>query len=359
MTPLSRRSMFAAPLTQVLSAERRINVAVIGQLGVNIAPYLKILGSSPSLDRIALCDESGGLFQYTERYIGPRAKDLSTFRDPAAMLREIRPELVVISLEAHLAPRKIQMALEANCHVVVEKPACTNVADFDRLVSLATSRQRHLMLALATRIHAGAVKARQLLLSGALGKPYATTMHWHADQTRLTKPAYHKSWFASRAKAGGGKLLFHGIHYLDLIRWMTRDSIKTVTGLYRNVGGQPMDVEDAAVVGMQFASGWAGTLNTGYYLDRGFSNLIQIWCSNGWLRFDPLVTLEWQVNGNSQVQKFSFPDQDLYGLMMESAIRTVLGQEPPFITARESRDALAAVFQTYRAAETGQAQKVS
>jgi predicted dehydrogenase len=347
------------PLTKVLAAERRINVAVIGQLGVNIAPYLKILGTSSSLDRIALCDETGGLFEYTERYVGPRAKDLRTFRNSAEMLRETRPDLVVISLEAHLAPPRIQMALEANCHVVVEKPACTNVADFDRLVSLATSRKRHLMLALATRIHAGAVKARQLLQSGALGKPWGTTMHWHADQTRLTKPAYHKSWFASRAKAGGGKLLFHGIHYLDLIRWLTGESIETVTGIYRNVGGQPMDVEDAAVVGMLFKSGWTGTLNTGYYLDRGFSNLIQIWCSNGWLRFDPLASLEWQVNGEKQVQKFSFPVQDLYGLMMESAVRTVLGQEPPFITARESREALAAVFQTYRAAETGQVQQVS
>lgn len=355
---ISRRTIFATPLIPALAAERRINAAVIGQLGVNIAPYLKVLGTSTSLDRIALCDETGGLFQYTERYVGARAKDLKTFTDPARMLREIRPDLAVISLEAHLAPPKIRMALEANCHVVVEKPACTNVADFDRLVSLAASRKRQLMLALATRIHAGAVKARQLLQSGALGKPYGTTMHWHADQTRLTKPAYHKSWFASRAKAGGGKLLFHGIHYLDLIRWMTEDPIETVTGLHRNVGGQPMDVEDAAVVGMKFRSGWLGTLNTGYYLDRGFSNLIQIWCSNGWLRFDPLVSLEWQVNGQ-EVQKSSFPDQDLYGLMVESAIKTVLGQEQPFITARESRDALAAVFQTYRSAETGQAQKVS
>lgn len=354
----SRRTMIASTVTPVLAAERRINAAIIGQRGVNIAPYLKILGSSPQLDRIGLCDETGEIFQYTGHYLGARAKDLRTFRNPAEMLRDVRPDLVVVSMEAHLAPPQIRMALEANCHLLVEKPGCTNIADFDRLVALAATRKRHLMLALATRLHAGALKAKQLFESGVLGKPYGTTMHWLADQTRLTKPGYHKSWFASRAKAGGGKLLFHGIHYLDLIRYIAGDPIVRVTGICRNVGGQPMDVEDAAVVGMQFASGWSGTLNTGYYLDRGFSNLIQLWCSKGWLRFDPLASLEWHVNG-AETRVVSFPDRDLYGLMMESAIRTVLGQGRPFVTATESRDALASVFHTYHAAENGTAQKVS
>jgi hypothetical protein len=64
------------------------------------------------------------------------------------------------------------------------------------------------------------------------------------------------------------------------------------------------------------------------------------------------------VNGGER-QSFKPPEEDVYRVMFEAAIRTVAGLEKPFVTPRESRAALAAVFASYRAAETGKAQTIS
>jgi len=356
---LPRRSLLAGMTVAAATAQpSKINAAIIAVRGVNVAPYLKELGASPFLNRIALCDTTGSLFPYTEPYLGARNKDLQLFRSIPEMLREVRPEMVLVSLEANQAPPAIQAALEANCHVVVEKPGCTNLADFERLVKLAEARKRELMLALSTRVIEAPRKAREILQSGILGKPMAASMNWIGDQTRLKAPAYHQSWFAKRDRAGGGKLLFHGLHYLDLIAFFTGDRITKVNALCRNVGGQPIEVEDAAVVSMTFHGGWTGTLNTGYYLDKSFDNMVRIWCTNGWLNFNPLSTLDWQVNGQPK-QSFKPKDEDGYRVMFDAAVKAVVGLEKPFVTPRESLAALQAVFASYRAAESGMAQALS
>lgn len=359
MSALPRRALLAGmALVPAAAQNQRLTGAIIAQRGVNVGPYLKQLGASTLLDRIALCDSTGSLFPYTEHYLGARNKDLRLFKDTQEMLRTMKPDIVLVSMEAHLAPPEVQAALEANCHVVIEKPGTTNLADFQRLVRLAEERKRELMLALATRILAATRRARELMASGVLGKPWGTSMNWVGDQTRLKVREYHQSWFAKRARAGGGKLLFHGIHYLDLITFITGERITKVNAICKNVGGQPIEVEDAAVVSMNFSGGWNGTLNTGYYLDKSFDNMVRIWCSNGWMNFNPLGTLDWQVNGEKP-QSFQPPTEDIYPLMFESAIRTVAGLEKPFVTPRVSLAALAAVFASYRAAETGTAQNVS
>ena len=46
-------------------------------------------------------------------------------------------------------------------------------------------------------------------------------MHTVADQKRLTDPAYHDRWEASVERAGGGHLIWLGIHFLDMASFIT------------------------------------------------------------------------------------------------------------------------------------------
>src|SRR5205814_7723947 len=112
-------------------------------------------------------------------------------------------------------------------------------------------------------------------------------LHYIADQTRLKDPEYQRSWRSFKNKAGGGHLLWLGIHYIDVIQYMTGAKIAEVCGFSKNVGGQPVEVEDVAVLGMQFDNGMVGTLQSGYFLSRGYHTAIRIWGSEGWVNFDP------------------------------------------------------------------------
>ena len=46
------------------------------------------------------------------------------------------------------------------------------------------------------------------------------------DQSRLTRVSYQKSWFAFKDKAGGGHLIWLGIHQMDQISFITGDEVE-------------------------------------------------------------------------------------------------------------------------------------
>lgn len=280
------------------------------------------------------------------------------------MMADFRPTLVAVTTEPLRMPEAAAIALRGGAHVIVEKPGCTRLDQFERLARLATAADRNLMLAMATRLDPAAIQARRLVESGWIGSLYGVTMRWVADQTRLRNPAHQQSWKVSKERGGGGKLIFHGIHFLDLIRYITARPITRVSAFCRNVGGTPGDVEDAAAVSLEFEGGAVGTLNAGYYLDRGYDNEIRLWGSLGWLRFNPhaeasLESYSTHPQAPSGLQQFRAPKESAYDLMLQSAVEAQQGRRPWFMSTQDSLDVLRVVFAAYRSAETGRAQDIS
>lgn len=191
----------------------KIKVGLITEPGAaHLDTYLSCLAGCAEVAEVALADHTGSTSEKAGQILAAGSVRFRSFRDPVEMLREVRPALALVTLEARHAPNAIKAALEWDCHVLAEKPACTRAEDFANLVRVADSKHRHLMLAFANRLSPPVGKAKELIESGFLGKLYGTSIHYVADQTRLTRKDYQQSWFASKARAGGGHLLWLGIH---------------------------------------------------------------------------------------------------------------------------------------------------
>src|SRR5262245_2802333 len=130
-------------------------------------------------------------------------------------------------------------------------------------------KHRHLMLALANRLRSTIQSARTMIRAGLICSIYGCELHIVADQTRLQNPGYHKSWFADRTRSGGGHLIWLGIHWIDLVMYLTGMRIVESAGFTSLVGGQPLQIEDSAAMAFRFENGSLGTITSGYYLDRG------------------------------------------------------------------------------------------
>lgn len=321
--------------------------------------YFAALAQSEEAKTVALADPSGQSVPSARKILGEKLT--AVFPTAAELLSQRKPTLALVSLEAASAPPVIEAALQAGCHVYAEKPACVREADFARLVRLADSKHLLLMLALANRLHPAMREARRLIRANRIGKIFGLEMHLVADQTRLTRPAYHQTWFAQKDRAGGGHLIWLGIHWLDLAMYLTGSKITEVAGFTANVGGQPLDVEDSAAMALRFENGTLGTLTSGYYLDRGYHSHIKIWGSKGWLQLglhggEPLI---WAEHGQPDVQRYTGPTEPSgYTPFVAACLRAALGQAEPPITNAESLQVIQTVFACYRAAETGQAQRV-
>lgn len=229
--------------------------------GAHVGAYLQALAETSECSAVVLSDPDQRWTGEAERVLGDKLT--ATYESPSALLEQENPEMALATMEARLAPPVIDAALEADCHVFAEKPACVAAEDFEPLVRKADSKHRHLMLALANRLNPEIIEARRLVQSGAIGRVFGVDMHLIADQTRLTSEEYHRGWFASKERAGGGHLIWLGIHWLDLAMQVTGADISHVTGFINNVGGQPIDVEDSAVATLQFDAGFLGTMTSG------------------------------------------------------------------------------------------------
>lgn len=342
---------------------KQITVAVLtAETGAHLGAYFPALKASPEAGRVVLGDPSGQSAVAAKQGLGEKLARV--YRSHDELLKTERPAMALVSLEAVSAPAVIDKALEAGCHVFAEKPACVRPEDFARLVKKADSKHRHLMLALANRTNPETRAARELIRKGQIGKIYSLEMHIIADQTRLTRPAYHKRWYAKKALAGGGHLAWLGIHWLDLGMYLTGGRATHVTGFAGNVGGQPLDVEDSATVALKFDNGTMGTLNSGYYLDKGYHTHIKIWGSQGWVHIDsqgdkPLTWQSWKAGAPAGIQVYDGPKAPRgYTPFVQAAVRASAGLAEPPVSSADSLHVLQTVFGLYRAAETGRTQSI-
>ncbi|MCS7016450.1 MAG: Gfo/Idh/MocA family oxidoreductase [Gemmatales bacterium] len=338
-------------------AEKRIDVGVIThEAGAHVETYLSALAATQEVERVWLADPDARWTAAAEKRLGN--KWAGHFRQAPDFLQKTRPHLALVTMEAALAPPVIDMALEAGCHVLAEKPACVRVEQFQELAKKAEAKHRHLMLALANRVFPPVQEARRLIRAGELGRLFAVEVFFVADQTRLKNKSYQQSWLASRQRAGGGHLIWLGIHWLDMAMYITGLKPQRVAGFAVNVGGQPVQIEDSAAMAFQLSGQVCGVMLSGYYLDRGYQSHLQVWGEQGWLRLAAAeeMPLEWYQVRTGKVQRYEYAKgQRGYLPFIRAAVRACLGQEAAPITADESLQVLQTIFAFYRAAETGQA----
>jgi predicted dehydrogenase len=342
---------------------KTIKVAVVTQpQGAHLSDYFESLAMIEEAEAVALVDPTGKTAEQARKALKGKLKEV--FKDSAAMYKSFKPQMAIVSLEAVQGPPAIDAALEAGCHVFAEKPSCIRAADFAKLVQKAEMKHLHLMMAFANRSHAPVREARRLVKTGKLGKIYAVEVHLVTDQTRLKSADYRKSWFCVKSRAGGGQLIWVGIHWLDLVLHVTGLKIKQVAGFAGIVGGQPIDVEDSAALSMRFNNDTFGTMLSGYYLDKGYQSHVQVWGEHGWFKLTAVeeLPLEWyssKDDKDAKVQRFTYRKGERgYLPFLKSCVRASAGLEDPPTTGEEALHVLRSIFAFYDAAKTGRTQTV-
>ena len=328
---------------------------VTNATGAHVGAYLNALRDTKACSAVAIADPDNRWVDSARKVLGPKLT--AVYRDAKAMLAKEQPALAMVTMEAKTAPAAINGALEAGCHVFAEKPTCLSAKEFAPLINKADSKHRHVMLALANRLNPEFIAARQLIADGAIGKIYGVGAHLVADQTRLTNAGFRAQWYAQKKRAGGGHLVWLGIHWLDLIQNLTASEITEVTGFIANVGGQPIDIEDSATATLRFDNGTLGTFTSGYYLKRGYHSGIKVWGSEGWLHLQQMLDqpLHWLSNKGEnagKVQTWKGNKQPRgYTPFVRACVEAIANDTEPPISNADSLRAVQVVYAIYDAAE--------
>jgi predicted dehydrogenase len=135
------------------------------------------------------------------------------YRDFDEALSATQPDAVAIASFAETHVPFAVRALEAGCHVFVEKPLADNVSDATKLIALAGDRDRALVVGYILRHHPS--WQTFIGLAQQLGKPLVMRMNLN-QQSQGSEWATHKSIMATTSP-----LIDCGVHYVDVMSQMT------------------------------------------------------------------------------------------------------------------------------------------
>jgi UDP-N-acetyl-2-amino-2-deoxyglucuronate dehydrogenase len=196
-------------------------------------------------------------------------------------------------------PEVVDTAVAHGCAVFCEKPLATTLADCERVAAAleCVPHQVGLVLRDAPVLH----EIVRALRSGDHGPAMATVLR--DDQYLPNQGMYASEWRADVARAGGGTLLEHSIHDVDLLRWLLGDPA-TVAAHVASRFGHP-GIDDTATVTFGYPDGSTATLVSVWHqiLSRGSSRRIEVFCERAllWSDDDHLGPLHVETSSGSRI----------------------------------------------------------
>lgn len=270
-----------------------------------------------------------------------------------ALLRE-KPDAVVVCSENAKHREFTEAALEAGIPVLCEKPLASRLDDGRAMVAKARERGVSLGIAFPCRFHAAADRAARAIRAGDIGKVRAVSATNHGQMP--------PGWFIDPALSGGGAIMDHTVHVVDLLRWMTGAE---VTGVYAEKGRlrEGVGVEDLGLVSMELSNGAVATLDASWSRPSLFpvwgDVTMEILGTAGVLSLDLFAqthSLHRMRRGESgpDTQWVNWGDDMDRGLVGDFLEAIGEGRSPS-VTGEDGLRALEVTVAAYRSVETGEA----
>lgn len=136
------------------------------------------------------------------------------------LLRQAAPDVLAIFTPPRAHYRPAMDALQAGCHVFIEKPLSTNAQEASDITALARGRGLVVAVGHQYRLSPALREARRRVADGTIGALRLVTAVMAQPWLRsLTGP--EDAWRLNPKVAGGGLLADSGDHLLDSLLWTT------------------------------------------------------------------------------------------------------------------------------------------
>jgi predicted dehydrogenase len=214
------------------SAKTRVALVGTGIRGTTMWGRDVVRDNSDRVELVGLCDVNAKRVEASKRIIGTGAP---TFVDFDRMLREVKPDTVIVTTVDATHHELIIRALKFGCDVITEKPMTTDETKCRAILDAEKETGRRITVAFNYRFSARAEKVKELLMANAIGSVTSVDFHWYLDTRHGAD--YFRRWHAY--KRHSGSLFVHkATHHFDLINWYLEADPTEVSafGRLRNYG---------------------------------------------------------------------------------------------------------------------------
>ena len=333
--------------------------AVIGA-GVMGRQHLRALAAIPQAHVVALVDPAAGARETAAGEFGVAA----TYADAQTMLREQRPEYVVVSSPPLYHAQQAVAAFEAGAHVLCEKPLCMSVPEAETMIDAAKRSGRLFTIGYHHRQRPRYRALRRFVAEGRLGRVFHTRV-WGGQVMRYPWGRFHhKKEFSL-----GGVVAATTIHLLDAAMWVVgaRDPVTVSASTFRRIDKMPdppvafegtpgdVTVEDFTHAHIRFADGSSISVE-GNWLDHPGSRTLgfDIHGVLGLIR-DHAGAVELERKGKIEEEPLGFAEEpgNLYQAEHEEFLAAMAGRGAPLVRFSEALAMQKILMGIYESAEAG------
>ncbi len=336
--------------------QRPLRVAVIGCGQISKELHVPDYATCPDADLVALADPvTTNALALIERW-APHAR---AYADYAEMLANENLDAVTVTVPNRLHAEVAIAALNAGCHVLVEKPMATSSAEAQRMIEAATASGKLLIVNQSQRLYAVHRKAKEVIDSGIMGKILLVTAMFGHEGPEHWSPT--GKWFFDKKDARFGAMADLGVHKADLVRFLTGKEVRQISAYVGCLEKEGANVEDNFVSCLTFDDGTLGTLTASWTTKGMDANYTILHCAKGTLRISEIPGKPLVANLVDPVCEivFDVPEQRLayegsWGLDVGAHfVRAIRGEEAPYCTALEGKRSLEVILAAEQSAQSG------
>jgi len=250
-----------------------VKFAVVGCVHIG-KRHAEMVQRNEEAQLVALIDVKEKLALNIDNYNAPFFQSLESFLQSGI-------EADVINIATPNGSHAIQalQSLQANKHVVIEKPIALTKADAEKIIFKALHAHKHVFAVMQNRYSPPSAWIKGLIDSGKLGKVFMVQLncYWNRDAR------YYKgdTWHGTKEQ-DGGTLFTQFSHFIDILYWLFGD-IENIQSRLHSFNHQSLTAfEDSGTVTFDLCSGGSGSLNFSTSVwDKNMESSITIIAENG------------------------------------------------------------------------------
>lgn len=304
--------------------------------------YAGVLNRLPGAELVVIADDNDERGRDAAARFG--TEFVADYRDVLA--RDDIDAVVICSENVRHAEMTIAAA-EAGKHVLCEKPLATTMDDAQAMIDACARAGVKLQTAFPVRFNAAVVALRDAVREGRVGTPLAVIA-----RNPGTCPM---GWFVDPELAGGGAVMDHTVHVVDVLRHIFDAE---VTEVFAEADTRIYDipVDDVGLVMFRMSNGLRGSLDTSWSRPKNWPTWggveIEIIGDAGVLRLDAF-------NDNLEIAETEGPSYRWQSVepsgdpeMVAAFIHAVIHDEPVKVTGEDGMRAMQVALAAYESVRT-------
>lgn len=320
----------------------KMKVGFISFAHMHAVSYLNAMLQRNDVEVIGIADENA---ERVAPFTYPRG--IAYYEDYNELLAQDVDAVVICSENARHAELTLKAA-EAGKHILCEKPLGLSEEEMLQMIQVCKDQGVQLMTAFPCRYLTSVRQAKQAVDVGLVGEIVAMK-----GTNRGTMPG---GWFLEKEHSGGGAVLDHTVHVMDLMHWFTGSVVEEVYA-HAETLFHDTDIDDAGMVHVKFANGVFAVLDPSWSRSRSFPTwgdvTLEIIGTQGSLTIDAFAQKNDVYSDAAMKANWSYWGDDMDIGLVNSFVDSIIQGKPVQISGEDGYLSARVGLAAYESARTG------